>query len=384
MNHRRYCRLVTTKSLAMVAGAPLVSLAFLLWVRTSAANNNRTAGSQQSSSSLEKVVVTSNEFQTNRHETRSKRTPADLFYKEKKEIPLPSIVHTSLTELTRATPGERRQAAQLDDTERRNVLVIGDVHGCYEDLLALHEKAVQENGFKPFQYVFLVGDLCNKGPDSAKVIRHVRVTPDWYSVRGNHDDGALAAALGDKSKLKKKKYHWIKDGDKLDSSGDAVSLSDDDVMWLAELPYTITIPGSFLGEAEDTIIVHAGFIPDTDLVDQEIETMTTIRDLLPICDGKGRFQRFEYIEKTKGGDAKVAVSAIDARECDVSTTWASAWRGPQRVVFGHNAKRRLQVYPGNWAIGLDTGAVYGGQLTGLILPERKFVSIDTEEYSPVD
>jgi hypothetical protein len=248
-------------------------------------------------------------------------------------------------------------------------------------MLALHDKAVQENG-APFDYVIFVGDLCNKGPKSAEVVRHVRLTPNWFSVRGNHDDGALQAALGDKKKLKKEKYTWIKDSDKKakQDKRQAVILSDEDVTWLSELPYTITIPREYTGDDEDTVIVHAGFVPEMELGKQEIDTMITVRDVTVICDDKGKFQGFNPKEKGKN-KALVASSPDAAKECDTRITWASAWFGPQRVVFGHNAKRRLQMYPGHWAIGLDTGAVYGGQLTGLILPGRKLVSIQSREYS---
>lgn len=368
MNQHR--RLITSKHLAMLAGTPLVA-AFLLCVRTGPTN-----GVVERDFAIHRTGTDDDLPSSGHYETRSKQTPADLFYREKKKIPLPSVVHASLTELGHRHLDATEQAEPSDGKVKKNILVIGDVHGCYDDLLALYEKAVKENNSTPFEHVFLVGDLCNKGPDSAKVIKHVRLTPDWYTVRGNHDDGALAAALGDKSKLKKKKYQWVKDDREPGST-----LSDEDVMWLAELPYTITIPGSSMGEAEDTIIVHAALIPYVDLNDQEIETMITVRDLLPVCDGEGNFLRFDGHEKTKGAEATVAVSELDAKQCEVPTTWASAWRGPQRVVFGHNAKRKLQMYPGNWAIGLDTGAVYGGQLTGIILPERKIVSIDTKGYS---
>ena len=58
-------------------------------------------------------------------------------------------------------------------------------------------------------------------------------------------------------------------------------------------------------------------------------------------------------------------------------------QGPQRVVFGHDARRGLQRYDGDWAIGLDTGAVYGKQLTGLIYPQRKVVSVKAQEHCPI-
>jgi hypothetical protein len=64
--------------------------------------------------------------------------------------------------------------------------------------------------------------------------------------------------------------------------------------------------------------------------------------------------------------------------------WAEVWQGPPRVIFGHDARRGLQQH--DWAIGLDTGAVYGKQLTGIILPEQTLVSVDavTTHNSPRD
>lgn len=56
-----------------------------------------------------------------------------------------------------------------------------------------------------------------------------------------------------------------------------------------------------------------------------------------------------------------------------SKPWAEAWNGPETIVFGHDAVRRLQQYP--HAIGIDTGCVYGGKLTAIRWPSRELVSV---------
>jgi hypothetical protein len=291
-------------------------------------------------------------------------------------------MHATLPPLSIDDNNNRRKMEE----SKKNVLVIGDVHGCFEELQKLHQKAVQENDGLDFEFVIMVGDLCNKGPQSAEVIRFVRLQEDWFSVRGNHDNGALEAALGDKGKRKKKKYKWVVEGESGDSSSSTdsssekdgqITLSDEDVGWLSELPYSLKIPGSYFREDIDTIIVHGGFIPGVELDSQEIETMINVREVTPVCKVED-VVGFKYHERKDGHEAIVS----DGLVCKEPRPWANVWKGPERVIFGHDARRGLQRYEGDWAIGLDSGAVYGRGMTAIILPERRLVSIDTQEHCP--
>jgi predicted phosphodiesterase len=314
---------------------------------------------------------------------RTGTTPADVYFQTHQELPLPRVMHAVLE---KPEPTKR-------SIHSKNIFVVGDVHGCFDELQQLHKKAVETNDHIPFDYVILVGDMCDKGPFSAQVVRFVRTTEHWLSVRGNHDDGALAAALGDVERRKKKKYKWVLDGEESSGTttngiGAGVTLSDEDVQWLSELPYSITIPGSYhLGDENDvdTLIIHGGLIPGVDLQLQTIETMITIREVQPVCKSKDDgLVQFEFHKRKKGQEAVVVLDELavctSSEEELVARPWASVWKGPQRVIFGHDARRGLQRYQGDFAIGLDTGAVYGKHLTGIILPERKLVSIETTEH----
>jgi hypothetical protein len=141
-------------------------------------------------------------------------------------------------------------------------------------------------------------------------------------------------------------------GDENDNEG-KTPFSDEDLVWMANLPYTIRIPGHLFGEVSDTLIVHAGLIPGVNLDDTDSRTFMVLRDLK--CEDSPIFH---------------------------TVPWASLWNGPEHVIFGHDAKRGLQEY--EHATGLDTGCVYGKKLTGIILPQRKIVQVDARRsYVPI-
>jgi hypothetical protein len=202
--------------------------------------------------------------------------------------------------------------------------VIGDVHGCLDELRAL----VAAAGVTDDDQVVFVGDLVAKGPDSAGVIAWARERGAAATL-GNHDDHVLQAHAGTESA--KKEHREL-----------AATLSKADIAWLASRPLWLRIAGL----DEPHVVVHGGMVPGVPVEKQARENLLAMRSI----DADGH-----------------ATKRIEG------TPWGALWTGPEYVVFGHDAVRGLQQHP--QATGLDTGCVYGRELTGLWLPGHRLVSV---------
>ena len=91
-------------------------------------------------------------------------------------------------------------------------------------------------------------------------------------------------------------------------------------------------------EGPNWIVIHAGLRPRVALKNQKTVDLANLR--------------------TVGRNAK---------------PWYQYYKGKRTVVFGHWVHRKPMVRKN--AIGLDTGCVYGGKLSALVLPQRKIVSV---------
>lgn len=91
-------------------------------------------------------------------------------------LPLPAVMHQTLTK------------PLLKD----RVIIVGDVHGCIDEFKAILHKCSFDS---KEDTLILVGDLINKGPKSAEVVKYAREL-NCFSVRGNHDEHVLLHALG--------------------------------------------------------------------------------------------------------------------------------------------------------------------------------------------
>ena len=211
----------------------------------------------------------------------------------------------------------------------RRTLIVGDVHGCREEL----EDLLEESGWDEDDKLVFVGDLVAKGPDSLGVVRLAR-SVGAGAVRGNHDQRCLGWWEA------KRRGHELP-GLKATHQRVADELEEDDWRWLSGCPLFIELP------EHDALVVHAGLVPGVPLEEQDPGDLMNMRSILP--DG------------------------TTSKRYEEGTPWASMWPGPQLVVFGHDAVRGLQTLP--HAMGIDTGCVYGGWLTGLWLPGKDLVSV---------
>ena len=62
-------------------------------------------------------------------------------------------------------------------------LVIGDIHGCYVELLTLLEKAGLSDG----DSIIAVGDIVDRGPETPQVLDFFQQTPNAHTLMGNHE-----------------------------------------------------------------------------------------------------------------------------------------------------------------------------------------------------
>jgi hypothetical protein len=195
-------------------------------------------------------------------------------------------------------------------------ILVGDVHGCRAELEALLGKI----GFAPGDRLVMVGDLVVRGPDPAGTL-DLLTSLGARAVRGNHEDRLLRCRAGTASA-----------GPAQEAAMAALALRH--WFFLASLPLWIDLPD------HGVRVVHAGVVPGLPIERQAPRALMWMRCL----DADG-----DPIEKR--GDA----------------LWGARYHGPPHVVFGHNAMERPQIHAD--ATGLDTGCVYGGRLTALVLAD---------------
>ena len=152
-----------------------------------------------------------------------------------------------------------------------NIWVIGDVHGYFNTL----ESLIEQLNLNEQDIVVLLGDLIDRGPTSAEVVRYVREATNVYSLRGNHEQMMIDGfddALFFKEKNENARIWYHNGGKNTESSyiflygndGIACEKAWDDVKWMESLPTEIVL--------KEWRFVHAGYNQNHD-VDGQAEAV---------------------------------------------------------------------------------------------------------------
>ncbi|MFI3138071.1 MAG: symmetrical bis(5'-nucleosyl)-tetraphosphatase [Methylococcaceae bacterium] len=254
-----------------------------------------------------------------------------------------------------------------------SVYAIGDIQGCYEDLLRLLDVIAFDS---TQDTLWFAGDLVNRGPQSLQTLRFVKSLGDAaIVVLGNHDLHLLAAFCQDKKSDKKNSLHQVLD------APDCEEL----MHWLRRRP--------LFHHEHGYCLLHAGLPPQWDFAKtvkmaQKAEAALRgvgYRDFLkqmygdkpnrwsPKLKGMGQlrfvvncFTRLRYCEKD--GSLDFDCSSAPGTQPPQLTPW---FQMPQRksiamqIIFGHWSS--LGYYAGDNCYAIDTGCLWGGQLTALKL-----------------
>jgi serine/threonine protein phosphatase 1 len=219
----------------------------------------------------------------------------------------------------------KRQRVLKREKIMGKIFAIGDIHGCYDQLLMLMKKIPID--FKRDTLVFM-GDYIDRGSQSVEVVDYLiklkKRVPGIIFLKGNHED-MLEKYLDGTDRF----TYLLNGGQKtLDS-------------YLSKSAHTGTHPIPpehreffkslrLIYETENYIFVHAGLRPKVSLESQNTEDMLWIRD-------KFLYSRYDF---------------------------------GKPVVFGHTPLGKPLVKPNK--IGIDTGAVFGNALTCVQLPDLEF------------
>ncbi len=204
----------------------------------------------------------------------------------------------------------------------KRTIIFGDIHACHKEWQTLMNKIK----IKPSDDLICVGDVVCKGPSTKKVLDIAMSLDNLQCILGNHELHLLNAWKNNQLDNLSKAYQF----DAIRELGNELETY---MNFMAQWPLYI--------ETEDYIVLHAGLKAGIPLNKQSAKDLTTLRTL------------------------------------EDKSPWYEHYQDTKLIVHGHWARQGLVVREN--VIGLDTGCVYGKELTACILPERKIVSVPAEK-----
>lgn len=234
--------------------------------------------------------------------------------------------------------------------------IIGDIHGCYDELIEL----IETLGYERQQDVFVhpegrrlafVGDAADRGPKSIPVMRLMFALQDkgllHYSP-GNHCNKLYRFFKGNKVHLTHGIETTISELHRLPRH-EQQKFRARFIRFYEELPYYQEL-------GNDLIVAHAGL--KADMIGKPIQKKIAV---------------FVFY-----GDITGQYHA-DGRP--IRRDWAKHYTGRKWIVYGHTPTWTPYII--NRTVNIDTGCVFGGSLSAFRFPEKEIVSVPSrQEYHP--
>ena len=226
--------------------------------------------------------------------------------------------------------------------------IVGDVHGCYEELTTLlvqlgYRVEGEATGLRVIppdgRRAIFVGDLVDRGPRIPEVLRlAMKMVQDGtaFCVPGNHDMKLMRKLKGRDVRL----THGLADSlEQLDRETPEFKQ--------AVIKFLDDMISHYLFDDGKLVVAHAG-------MKEEMQGR-----------GSGKVRDFALYGETTG--------ETDEYGLPVRYNWAAEYRGKAMVVYGHTPVAEPEWL--NRTINIDTGCVFGGKLTALRYPEKELVSV---------
>lgn len=212
----------------------------------------------------------------------------------------------------------------------KRTIVIGDLHGTYDEARDLLDKCQVTSEDR----VIFCGDLVDRGPKRREC---VELAMKHESILGNHEEKHLFYA--DKPHVEVKEDH----------AETQRVLSPKHIQYFRTLPLFIRLP------EYNAAVIHAGVLPGIPLEKQD----------------PGKLLHCQSIKPPGIKSFWPSKAPADFKH------WVNYWTGPERIIFGHTVLSKPLV--SEWAVGIDTGCVFGHALTAVILPDWEIVSVPARE-----
>ena len=257
--------------------------------------------------------------------------------------------------------------------------IIGDVHGCYDPLRLLLDKISFDS--QQDQLCF-VGDLVNRGPQSAEVLRFVMKLPRAEVVLGNHDLHLLALYYGVVSRPKSHPLQLLVQQPGIDEA----------IEWLCQQQFM------HLDLERQFAIVHAGLPPQWTVTQacsyaRELEVVLGLDQRLAYLqnmygdapnqwsDDLMGWDRLRYITNAltrmrfcnKDGVLDLSNKGMHAVQADYRP-WFEWFSAPVLLFFGHwAALKGASTNP--HCVAMDTGCVWGNTLSAYRVDDHQCFSV---------